>query len=130
MKIYKTKEFARLARKAGVDDLNLCDAIDRADNGLVDASIGKFLIKQRIGRKNEGRSGGFRTIVFYRQGDRAIFLHLFAKNDRGNLTSTELAAYREFAKHLAMLTIEQIRKLVEQEKWIEIDDEYDKEKIS
>jgi hypothetical protein len=125
MKVYKTKEFARLARKAGVSGRSLREAIVRAENGLIDATIGKFLIKQRIARQNEGRSGGFRTIVFHRHGDRAVYLHLFAKNAQGNLTAAEVSAYREFAGHLANLTAEQIRKLVEQRKWIEIGNEDD-----
>ena len=125
MNVYKTRESARLARKAGVDDRSLREAIARADKGLVDVTIGKFLIKQRVARQNEGRSGGFRTIAFHRQGDRAVYLHLFAKNAQGNLTAAELAAYREFAKHLANLTAEQIGKLVEQKKWIEIGNEDD-----
>ena len=125
MNVYKTRESARLARKAGVDDRSLREAIARADKGLVDATIGKFLIKQRVAWQNEGRSGGFRTIAFHRQGDRAVYLHLFAKNAQGNLTAAELAAYREFAKHLANLTAEQIGKLVEQKKWIEIGNEDD-----
>lgn len=121
MKLYKTKEFARLAKREGVEDSNLCDAIDRAERGLIDATIGKFLIKQRVARRNEGRSGGFRSIVFYRERDRAVFLHLFAKNDKDNLTSTELAAYRDFAKALTNLTVEQVRALIEENKWIEVE---------
>jgi hypothetical protein len=123
MKVYKTKEFARLARKEGINDQSLCEAIARAEKGLVDATIGKFLIKQRVARLSEGRSGGFRTIAFHRQGDRAVFLHLFAKNTQGNLTSAELVAYREFAKQLAAVTTEQISKLIEQKRWIEIGNE-------
>jgi hypothetical protein len=119
-----------LARKEGVDDSSLCEAIRRAANGLVDADVGKFLIKQRVARKNEGRSGGFRTIIFYQQGDRAVFLHLFAKSDKGNLTKAEAAAYRDFAKELATIKAERIKVLVDLKKWIEIDDENDQEKIS
>lgn len=65
MRILKTKEFARLTRKEGIDDLSLYQAVQRAEKGLIDATIGKFLIKQRVARRNEGRSGGFRTIIFY-----------------------------------------------------------------
>jgi hypothetical protein len=130
MMIFKTKEFSRLACKERIADLQLSEAIERADKGLVDASIGKFLIKQRIARRNEGRSGGFRAIIFYRQRDRAVFLHLFAKNDKGNLTEPELVAYREFAKHLANLTAEQVKHLVDERKWIEIDNEDDEKKVS
>jgi hypothetical protein len=121
MRLYKTKEFARLARQEGVEDSSLQEAIRRAGMGLIDANIGKFLIKQRVARRNEGRSGGFRMIVFYQQQGRAVFLHLFAKSDKGTLTSSELASYRDFAKVLADLTAEQIGTLVEQKKWIEIE---------
>ena len=121
MKIYKTKEFARLACKERVDDLKLCEALARADRGLLDATLGKFLIKQRVARPNEGRSGGYRTIVFYQQTTRAVFLHLFAKNDKGNLTNDELAAYRDLAKHLAELTAQQVKMLLDHGKWLEIE---------
>lgn len=121
MRLYKTREFARAAKRQGIDDSSLREAIARAERGLIDASIGKFLIKQRVARRNEGRSGGFRTIVFYRERNRAVFLHLFAKSDKGNLSSTELAAYRDFAKVLTELTAEQIKALVELNKWIEIE---------
>jgi hypothetical protein len=114
-------EFARLARKEGVDEAGLREVVERAETGLIDANLGRFLIKQRIARKNEGRSGGFRTTLFYREHRRAVFLHLFAKRDKGNLTSAELAAYRDFAKALAELTNQQVAKLVEQQKWIEIE---------
>ena len=129
MKVYKTREFARLCRNASVADWDLCEAAERAEKGLVDASIGKFLIKQRIARRNEGRSGGFRAIVFHGQGDRAVFLHLFAKNERSNLTRAEQDAYRDIAKELADLTIDQIRALVDRQKWIEIDYESFRKKI-
>jgi hypothetical protein len=121
MRIYKTKEFARLARREGVEDFSLRQAISRADSGLIDATIGKFLIKQRVARRNEGRSGGFRTISFYQERDRAVFLHLLAKNDKDNLSSAELEAYRDFAKALTVLTPEQVRALVERKKWIEVE---------
>lgn len=130
MRIFKTKEFARLARKEHIDDLSLCHAVQRAERGLIDAAIGKFLIKQRVARRNEGRSGGFRTIVFYQQGNRSVFLHLFAKNEKDNLTNTEEAAYREFAKSLTAIRPDQIKALVETKKWIEIDSDDDKEKVS
>ncbi len=120
MKIYKTKAFVRLAHKERIDDLKLCEAIDRAEKGLLDTSLGKFLIKQRVARPNEGQSGGYRTIVFHQQNHRAVFLHLFAKNDKGNLIPDELATYREFAKHLAELTVEQVNVLVGQGRWTEV----------
>jgi hypothetical protein len=38
-------------------------AIDRADRGLIDADLGGGLIKQRVARSGQGKTGGYRTIV-------------------------------------------------------------------
>ena len=129
MRVYKTKEFARLARKAGLVDASLREAIARAERGLVDAALGRFLIKQRVARANEGKSGGFRVIAFHRRGDRAVFLHLFAKNRQATLSVLEESDYRDFAKLLMELSAGSVRRLVEQEEWIEITNE-DDHKIS
>ena len=120
MKLFLTKEFARLARKNDVGEADLKEAVRRAENGLVDAEIGASLIKQRIARKGGGRSGGFRTIVFYKAGDRAVFLHLFAKNQQANLSDLERDAYREFAKFLAGITTETMAELVHEGGWKEV----------
>lgn len=125
-----TKEFARLARKVKVRESELCDAIARAERGLIDAPLGKFLIKQRVARKNEGRSRGFRAIIFHMQNDRAILLDLFAKNEKASLTPHEEDTYREFAKILAVITSEKIAALLREKAWIEIDYEEYRKKIS
>jgi hypothetical protein len=54
---------ARFQRKEGISNRSLCEAIDRAERGLIDADLGQGLIKQRVARPGEGRSGGYRTIV-------------------------------------------------------------------
>jgi hypothetical protein len=77
-------------------------------------------ISSSIARKGGGRSGGFRTIVFYKAGDRAVFLHLFAKNQQANLSDLERDAYREFAKFFAGLTKETMAALVHERGWKEI----------
>jgi hypothetical protein len=123
MEIFKTREFARLARKGRVSDLVLVEAVSRANRGLVDARIGRFLVKQRVAREGQGRSGGFRAILFYRESDRAVFLHLFAKSERDNLTRAEEDAYRDFAREMAELTDEAVATLVEAKKWIRIDND-------
>jgi hypothetical protein len=62
LRVFKTKEFARFARREDVDDERLCEAVDRAERGLVDADLGGGIIKQRIARKGQGRRGGYRTL--------------------------------------------------------------------
>ena len=85
MRIFKTKGFARFQRRDGIDDAALCEAIARAERGLIDANLGHGLIKQRVARHGEGKRGGFRTIMAYRAGDRSVFLYGFAKNQQANI---------------------------------------------
>ena len=94
MKIFKTKAFARFADREGIDDAALYEAMDRVRSGLVDADLGGGVFKQRIARKGGGRSGGFRTIVLFRQGELAFFVYGFAKSDRESLRRDELEAFR------------------------------------
>jgi hypothetical protein len=68
MRIFKNKWFARFARKERIGDELLCQAIERAEKGLIDAELGGGVIKQRIARPGGGRSGGYRTIIAFKQG--------------------------------------------------------------
>jgi hypothetical protein len=78
LRVFATKVFARFARKERLDDRRLCEAVERAGRGLVDADLGGNLIKQRIARPGSGRSGGYRTIVAFRAAQRSVFLYGFA----------------------------------------------------
>lgn len=97
MRIFKTKWFVRYARRERIEDHSLCGAIERAERGIVDADLDGGVIKQRIARTGQGRSGGFRLLVAYRSGDRAVFLYGFAKNERDNIEDHELTTLREIA---------------------------------
>jgi hypothetical protein len=55
MRIFKNKPFARFARRGRISDSELCEAIQQADRGLIDADLGGGGIKQRIARKGAGK---------------------------------------------------------------------------
>ena len=93
MRAFKTKPFARFAAKEGIADVVLRDAIGRAEAGLVDADLGGGVIKQRLARPGQGKSGGFRNIVLFRRQAMAFFVYGFAKNDRDNIDRQELKAF-------------------------------------
>ena|SRR5258708_30841772 len=97
MQIFKTRWLARFARHERITDDSLREAIARADRGLIDADLGGGLIKQRVARQGQGRSGGYRMIVAYRERDRAVFFYGFAKSDRENLNQNELLTARKVA---------------------------------
>lgn len=75
----------------------MCDAIANADRGLIDADLGGGVIKLRIARPNAGKSGGFRSIVLFRSGVRAVFVYGFPKSARGNIPKNDLEGFRELA---------------------------------
>jgi len=50
MRIFKNAWFERFARKQKIPDAVLCDAIRRAEQGLIDADLGGGVIKQRVAR--------------------------------------------------------------------------------
>ena len=95
MRLFKTKWFLRYARQERIDDHGLCDAIERAERGLVDADLGGGIIKQRVARTGQGRSGGYRLLIAYRSGKRAVFLYGFAKSERDNINADELETLKE-----------------------------------
>ena len=95
MRIFKTKWFARYVRQEHISDHGLRDAIERAERGLIDADLGGGVIKQRVARTGQGRSGGYRMLIAYRFDNRAVFMYGIAKNDRGNIDEDELATLRE-----------------------------------
>jgi hypothetical protein len=94
---FKTKWLARFARHEGITDKSLSEAIERAERGLIDADLGGGLIKQRVARRGQGSSGGYRTLVAYRAQDRAVFLYGFAKKERDNIDPEQLTSLREIA---------------------------------
>ncbi len=98
MPVYKTKSFARFARNEGIGDRSLMQAIERADKGLVDADLGRDLIKQRVARQGQGRSGGYRVLIAYRRQSFSLFLYGFGKSDRDNLDAKELRIVQELAE--------------------------------
>lgn len=98
MRVFKTRWFARFARGERISDASLCEAVRRAERGLVDADLGGGVIKQRVARPGQGRSGGYRVLVAYRAKARSVFLFGFAKSARGNVEHDELATARDIAK--------------------------------
>jgi hypothetical protein len=108
LRVFVTKVFARFARKERLDDERLCEAIARAERGLVDADLGGHLIKQRVARPGGGRSGGARTVIAHRAARRSVFLYGFAKSERGNIDDWELDGLKKLAKHYLSYSDEQI----------------------
>ena len=97
MRVFKTKEFARFARREKIADAMLCEAVERAERGIIDGDLTGGLIKQRVARPGQGRSGGFRTLMVFRAKTRSVFVNGFAKSERANIGKKELEFWRTVA---------------------------------
>jgi hypothetical protein len=51
-----------------------------------------------VARPGQGKSGGYRTLLAYRKGERSVFLYGFAKNERDNIDEAELRLWRARAR--------------------------------
>ncbi|MBE9040589.1 type II toxin-antitoxin system RelE/ParE family toxin [Oscillatoriales cyanobacterium LEGE 11467] len=108
IRIFQNAWFKRFARQENIDKSVLIDAVSRAEKGSVDANLGGGVIKQRIARAGQGKSGGYRTIIVFRRESRAFFVYGFAKSDRKNITRNEKEAFKEAASELLALSEKQI----------------------
>ena len=120
MRIFKNAWFARFARKEKIALQSLLEAVERAEMGLIDAHLGGGVIKQRIARPGQGKSGGYRSVVFYRMGERAFFVFGFPKNAQDNISHEEATQFKNAAKVILALSDDQIRLLIENGKLEEV----------
>ena len=117
MKHIKIKKFSNEAKKVNLKDeilvetLNHFMKLDRDEQQKY--SLGSGLYKLRIATKEgRGKSGGSRIILAFKRDDSIYWLHLFSKNDKGNVTTSELKKLKNLADILFELTDEQIVKLI------------------
>jgi hypothetical protein len=99
VRVFKAYDFHRWAQGEGLTDAKLWEAALEIENGLVNARLGGFLIKKRVGADGRGKRGGYRTIVAHRQGDRLVFLHGFDKNDKDNISPREKRALHKLGDY-------------------------------
>ena len=70
-----------------------------------------------------GKSGGYRTVIAFRRGQRAVFLFGFSKNELENIDDEELHVFRTRAQALLEMNGIQISKLIAAGDLTEIENE-------
>ena len=123
MRIFKSRWFQRFARKEGITDAVLREAVARAERSQIDADLGGEVVKQRIARPGQGRSKGYRTIILFRRGTKAFFVYGFSKSQRANIDDDEKEQFKEAAKHVLALTEKQLAELLERGDFMEVKSE-------
>lgn len=122
MSVFLTKAFARFAKKAEVADDGFAVAAAEVAAGNFDADLGGHVYKQRIARRGQGKSGGYRTIILFKSGEHSFFVHGFAKNEKANVTIKELKALKELAEVLLKLGADDIEAALLAGELVKVDD--------
>jgi hypothetical protein len=117
-RVFKTRHFNRLMKS--LDDRALCDAVEEMMQGLIDADLGGYIVKKRVALPGRGKSGGARTIVATKKGSRWFFIFGFAKNEKANITASELERLQSFASDLLSLSDKSLDEVVKKGKLVEI----------
>ena len=104
MRILKTRHFAKWAKKQGIDKETFQAAAFDIQKGRYEVNLGGFLYKKRIKRDGTGKRGGFRVILFYRQEDKLVFIHGFAKNDKSTIDHDEEKAFKAMTRIFLSMT--------------------------
>lgn len=120
MRIFKNKFVKKFAQKQNISDDDLISAIQRAESGLIDADLGGGVIKQRIPRQGQGKSGGYRSIILFKSGDKAFFMFAFAKNEQENISIQELQAMKAAAEVMLAMNDESIQAAIDNQTLTEI----------
>ena len=127
MSVYQTKEFARFARKDKLSAKALVEAAADVARGNFDADLGAGVFKQRVARQGGGKSGGFRTFLFFKAGRHTFFAYGFAKSERANVSEKELKALKKLANELLSYSAAQIAAAKKAGELIELVDDDDGE---
>lgn len=118
LKHYKIKKFTNEAKKVDLLDESLLDTISDflslGKEGQQKYSLGAGLYKLRLATKEgRGKSGGSRSILAFKKDYRVIWIHLFSKNDKGNITTSELKKLKSLSDILLTLSDDEISRLID-----------------
>jgi hypothetical protein len=115
-RIFKTRWFAREARRFGIADGELHMAIGQLLKGQAE-DLGGGVWKKRLSRNAD------RAIVLARSGGHFFFVFLFAKSDMANIRRDELQAFRNLADEYAKFDERCLSRLVKQGTLVEVTDD-------
>lgn len=124
MRYLKNKSFQKKLKENDLDDEDVKNVLNDIFKGRA-APLGSKLYKIRGAKDGRGKSGGFRSLFFWKKDERIIFCWLFAKNEQDNLSPDEDKALKILCKEYDGLTGDEIRQSIERNNLMEI--QYDKQ---
>ena len=79
VRVFKYARFSRFASKEGITDHELLEVVNQLEEDQADVNLGGDVYKVRIARQGEGKSGGHRVIVYFRNEFRTFFRMVFPR---------------------------------------------------
>jgi len=123
VRVFKYTGFSRFASREGITDGELLEIVGQLEADQADANLGGDVYKVRVARQGEGKSGGHRVIVYFRNEFRTFFVYGFSKSDRGNISIKDLKRFKTDARKQFLLTDEQIKASLQNGTLIEVKEE-------
>ena len=120
MRVFKNKWFEKYAKKEHISNKKLLDLIKELENDAIDVDYGGNVVKQRLARAGQGKSGGYRCIILFCVNEKAFFVYGFAKSERDNITKDDEKVFKDLAKKMFSFADEEIKQLLKVGALIEV----------
>ena len=98
MQIFKNKWFDKYAKKEHISDAQLLDLVKELESDAINVDYGGNVVKQRLARAGQGKSGGYRCIILFCVNKKTFFVYGFAKSERDNITKDDEKVFKDLAK--------------------------------
>ncbi len=118
-----TKKFNKWVKKKNLSTQALTKSLTEVVDGIFEASLGGHIYKKRIARHDKGKSGGFRTIICFKQSDLIIYLHGFSKSSKEDISDKELQSLKELATILLNMNHKELKKAISSGVLLEVNNE-------
>ena len=113
------RSFQRDLRNYGLDDDYVWMILNEILKGRT-ISLGSKLYKVRSAPEGKGKSGGFRTVFFWKHGEMIVFCALFGKNEQDHILPDERKALKILSKEYDRLAQREVGILIKSGQWKEI----------
>jgi hypothetical protein len=120
VRIFKNTWFTRFANKEGITDTELRETVNQLEAGQADVDLGGGVYKARVARPGEGKSGGYRVILFFKSEERTFFAYGFPKSGMDNIDEKQLRNFKLAAKTIFKYSDKEIDERVKSGLFIEV----------
>ena len=113
------KSFQRALKNNGLDDEDIKIVLDDILEERA-VHLGSKLYKIRGAREGKGKSGGFRSLFFWKRDEFIVFCLLFSKNVQDDISLSAYKTLRILSEVYDSLTEDQIKMEIEMKNFVEV----------